>query len=199
VRKLFCLCVQKLKQAVIKPDAAKYCTCTVKKKVSDFPIPSWDVTNQTLPRRGKFNYSRPGWVGLVTSRLGTGQLITFFTVCRFLLYLVISHLMKLTWKSWNRLSDPPSSCSGNTRQLASPAGKDLKSLILCIFLAFVTLAGKISAGKYLFKSWGKKEYTVYVFWSSTFRSQIWWFSKKIKLNVMKWKMKFFYMSNIALY
>ncbi len=29
------------------------------------------------------NYSRPGRVWLVTSRLGTGKTITFFTVCEF--------------------------------------------------------------------------------------------------------------------
>jgi hypothetical protein len=35
--------------------------CTVK-KVSHFPVPSRDVTDQTLPRREKLNYSRPGRV-----------------------------------------------------------------------------------------------------------------------------------------
>jgi hypothetical protein len=38
-------------------------SCTLQKKVSDFPVP---------------NYSRPGKVWLVTSRLGTGKSITFF-------------------------------------------------------------------------------------------------------------------------
>jgi hypothetical protein len=51
--------------------------CTVK-KVSDFPIPSRDVTYQTLHGREELNYSRPGRVWLVTSRLGTGNFITFF-------------------------------------------------------------------------------------------------------------------------
>ncbi len=49
------------------------------KKVSDFTVPSRDVTNQTLPRSGiiymKYSNSQPG---LVTSRLGTGKPVTFF-------------------------------------------------------------------------------------------------------------------------
>jgi hypothetical protein len=48
------------------------------KKVTVFPISSWDVTNQTLPGRKLLNYSRLGWVWLVTSRLGSGITITFF-------------------------------------------------------------------------------------------------------------------------
>jgi hypothetical protein len=48
------------------------------KKVSDFPVPSRDVTNRTIPRREYFNlYSRPGRVCLVTS-LGTEKSLTFF-------------------------------------------------------------------------------------------------------------------------
>ncbi len=43
--------------------------CTVK-KVSDFPVPSRDVTNQTLR-------CRLGRVRLVTSPLGTGKSLTF--------------------------------------------------------------------------------------------------------------------------
>jgi hypothetical protein len=35
------------------------------KKVSDFPVPIRDVTNQTLPGQELFNYSRPGRVWLV--------------------------------------------------------------------------------------------------------------------------------------
>jgi hypothetical protein len=35
------------------------CINTVK-KVSGFPVPSRDVTFQTLPGREQFNYSRPG-------------------------------------------------------------------------------------------------------------------------------------------
>jgi hypothetical protein len=46
--------------------------CT-KKNVSDFP-----VTNQTLPGREWLNYSPPGRFWLVTARLGTGKLWTFF-------------------------------------------------------------------------------------------------------------------------
>jgi hypothetical protein len=44
--------------------------CAVEKKISDFPVPSRDVTNQTLSGREKFCYSPPGRVCLVTSRLG---------------------------------------------------------------------------------------------------------------------------------
>ncbi len=43
------------------------------KKVILFPVPSRDVTNQSLPGRELLNYSRPGRVWLVTSRLGTGK------------------------------------------------------------------------------------------------------------------------------
>jgi hypothetical protein len=32
------------------------------KKVNDFPVPSRDVTDQTLPGQEKLNYSRPGRV-----------------------------------------------------------------------------------------------------------------------------------------
>jgi hypothetical protein len=48
------------------------------KKVSRFPVPSWDVSNQTLTVWDKLHYSRPGRVLLVTSRLGTGKRLTFF-------------------------------------------------------------------------------------------------------------------------
>ncbi len=48
------------------------------KKVSHFPVPSRDVTDQTLPGREKLNYSRPGRVWSVTSRLGTGKRLTLF-------------------------------------------------------------------------------------------------------------------------
>jgi hypothetical protein len=54
--------------------------CTVK-SVIDFPVPSRDVTNQfyqTLPGGEYFSYSWPGRVWLVTSRLGTVKLLTFF-------------------------------------------------------------------------------------------------------------------------
>ena len=40
---------------------AKMILYTVK-KVTDFPVPSRDVTNQTLPGWEKSNYSRPGRV-----------------------------------------------------------------------------------------------------------------------------------------
>jgi hypothetical protein len=48
------------------------------KKVIVFPVPRRDVTNQTLPGREKFNYSRAGRVWLLTFRLGTGKSLTFF-------------------------------------------------------------------------------------------------------------------------
>jgi hypothetical protein len=48
------------------------------KKVCGFPVPSRDVTNQTLPGWEYFNYTRPERVRLVTSRLGTGKSINFF-------------------------------------------------------------------------------------------------------------------------
>jgi hypothetical protein len=51
-----------------------------KKRVYCFPVPSRDLTYQTLPWREKLNYSRPGRVWLVTSRLGTGKPLAFFTV-----------------------------------------------------------------------------------------------------------------------
>ena len=65
-------------------DFLHYCTpeywdCTVK-KVSDFPVPSRDVTNQTLPGRELLNYSWPQRVWLVTYRLGVGKTLTLFTV-----------------------------------------------------------------------------------------------------------------------
>ncbi len=44
-----------------------------------FPVPSRDVTNQTLISRELLNYSRPVRIWLVASRLGTGKTITFFT------------------------------------------------------------------------------------------------------------------------
>jgi hypothetical protein len=51
--------------------------CTVK-KVIDFPVPGRDVTDQTLQVREKLNYSRPGRVWSVSSRLETGKPMTFF-------------------------------------------------------------------------------------------------------------------------
>ncbi len=57
-------------------------SCRTEKKVEDFLIPSRDVTNQALLGREQFNNSQPGKFWLVTSRLGTGKTITFFTVQR---------------------------------------------------------------------------------------------------------------------
>jgi hypothetical protein len=51
---------------------------TMYKMVRDIPVPSQDVTNQTLSGRELLNYSRPGRVLLVISRLGTEKSLTFF-------------------------------------------------------------------------------------------------------------------------
>jgi hypothetical protein len=51
------------------------------KKVCGFPFCSRVVTNKTLPDRELCNYSRPGRVWLMTSRLGTGKSITHFLQC----------------------------------------------------------------------------------------------------------------------
>jgi hypothetical protein len=56
-----------------------YCTRYTVKQIGEFPAPSLDVTNQTLPGREQF-ISWPGSVWLVTSRLGKGKLPTFYTV-----------------------------------------------------------------------------------------------------------------------
>jgi hypothetical protein len=48
------------------------------KKGNNFPVPSRDVTNETLSGRELFNYSRPDRVWFVTSQLGTGKSLTFF-------------------------------------------------------------------------------------------------------------------------
>ncbi len=48
------------------------------KKVSRFPFPSRDITNQTLRAREYLNNSRPGRVWFMTPRLGTGKRLTFF-------------------------------------------------------------------------------------------------------------------------
>ncbi len=50
------------------------------KKATGLPVPSRDVTIQTLPGRELLNYSRPGRVWSVTSRLGTGK-PTIFLQC----------------------------------------------------------------------------------------------------------------------
>jgi hypothetical protein len=53
---------------------------TLQKEVSDIPVHSRDVTYQTFPGREKFNYSRPGRVWQVTSRLGTEMSLASFYV-----------------------------------------------------------------------------------------------------------------------
>ena len=50
------------------------------KRLAIFPSPSWDVTYQTLSGGEYLNYFRLGRVWLVTSRLGTGKSLIFFTV-----------------------------------------------------------------------------------------------------------------------
>jgi hypothetical protein len=57
-----------------------FISSAVKKKASDIPVSSRDVTYQTLPGREEPNYSRTGRVWYVTSRLGTGMSLTFFAV-----------------------------------------------------------------------------------------------------------------------
>jgi hypothetical protein len=70
--KLACSCIA----PSLQPNAEVHCK---KRFVVGFPVPSRDVTDQTLPGREYFNYSRPGMrVCLVTSRLGMGKSITFF-------------------------------------------------------------------------------------------------------------------------
>jgi hypothetical protein len=56
------------------------------KKANYFPIPSRDVTNQNLPGQEQFNFSQPGRVWLVTSRLGTRKSLTFFLQCNWQSY-----------------------------------------------------------------------------------------------------------------
>ncbi len=75
-----------------------------KKKVTDFPVPSRDVTNKTLPGGKKFYYSPPGRLWLVTSQLGTGKSVTFFIVDRLLLYMFVTSLgirQKTKIDRWN--------------------------------------------------------------------------------------------------
>ncbi len=60
------------------------------KKVIDVPVPSRDVTNQTLPGGENFNYSRPGRAWFLTSWLaGDGKIAKKFysvgNVVRFLI------------------------------------------------------------------------------------------------------------------
>jgi hypothetical protein len=52
------------------------------KKGYRFSLPSRDATYQTLPGWELLNYSQPGRVWLVTSRLGTGKITNFFLQCR---------------------------------------------------------------------------------------------------------------------
>jgi hypothetical protein len=49
-----------------------------KKKVSDFPVPSQDVTNQTLPGVEKSYYSRPGRVFFIDIPAGDGKIFDIF-------------------------------------------------------------------------------------------------------------------------
>jgi hypothetical protein len=49
------------------------------KRLADFPVPSWDVTNPTLPGLKLFNYSPPGRVVLVSDiPAGDGKIINHF-------------------------------------------------------------------------------------------------------------------------
>jgi hypothetical protein len=62
-----------LKSNIVKENIYIHC----EKKVSNFLVPIWNVTDQTLSGREKLNYSRTGRVRLVASRLGTGKSLTF--------------------------------------------------------------------------------------------------------------------------
>ncbi len=88
------------------------------KKVSGFPVPSRDVTNQSLPGRELFNYSPPGRVWLVTFLLGTGKPLTFF-------YSVLVAL------GMNFMSCHPSVGFSRTKQHQHPGGhKEMSSVYL---------------------------------------------------------------------
>ncbi len=71
------------------------------KKFGDFPVPSQDVTNQTLTGSEKLNYSQPGRVWLVTFRLETGKLLTFFhslhTAHRLILLSILAYNQRPTY------------------------------------------------------------------------------------------------------
>ncbi len=106
------------------------------KKVNDFPIPSQDVTNQTLPGPEYLNYSRPGRVWLVTSRQGTGKWQTFFYNVHLILYLFQGSCptgtrrapstpsRRSTDSTWEQSGSRSSSRSHVTRQ--SPTKSNLK-------------------------------------------------------------------------
>jgi hypothetical protein len=101
-----------------------------KKKVSDFPVPNRDVTNQTLPDQ-EINCSLPGRVWLVTSRLGTGNSLIFFysvpgslnfllscdmsqtkaVICSYLEFIMSSHLKPIIlFLPWRYFLSLPGSC-----------------------------------------------------------------------------------------
>ncbi len=72
-------------------ESAKGVRC--KKRLTIFPSPAGMSLTKLSPIRNKgiINNSRPGRVWLVTSRLGTGKLLTFYSVCvRILLTWVLS-------------------------------------------------------------------------------------------------------------
>jgi hypothetical protein len=80
-----------------RPAATLHC----KKKVIVFPFPSRDVTNQTLPAAGNnLIIPGPGRVWLVTSRLGTGKIVTFFTV--YMGQVILLMRLYLPLKRWMR-------------------------------------------------------------------------------------------------
>jgi hypothetical protein len=51
------------------------------KKVNDFLAPSRNVTNQTLPGREKFNYSRPGSL-VIDIQAGDRKIVKLFLQCK---------------------------------------------------------------------------------------------------------------------
>jgi hypothetical protein len=63
-----------------------YPTMMHRKKLFDIPVPSWDVTHQTIPRRELWhhihiNYSRPGRVSYTDIPAGDGNIEKLFSRC----------------------------------------------------------------------------------------------------------------------
>ncbi len=77
-----------------------------KKRLAIFYVPSRVVANQTLPCRELLNYSLPGRVWLLTSRLGTGKKITLF-------YSVVYNTIPFSYESnlWQVQNIPVAACS----------------------------------------------------------------------------------------
>jgi hypothetical protein len=78
----------------------------------DFPISSRAVTNQTLLCREKLNYFAAGRVWLVTSRLGSRKLLTFF-------YSVLP---------WRQVSKRHLKFLGSPKELSSDFGRQVADM-----------------------------------------------------------------------